>query len=77
MTTNTSSIADATSEVKERVKTAIQATESKMSAARLLKLRQVKEHAEGLSKRGLLREPKYSPSGSAADFEKQYLSKRG
>lgn len=77
MTTNTSSIADATSEVKDRVETAIQTAESKMSPARLLRLRQVIEHAEGLSKRGLLREPKYSPSGSPADFEKQYLSKKG
>ena len=76
MTTNTSSTAAATSDVAERVEGVVQAAESRMSPERLEHLKQVKEKADGLRSRGLLRHREYS-SPMPAQLEKLYtLSRR-
>lgn len=71
MTTNTSSTAAATSDVASRLGQAVQSAESRMSPERLEHLKEVKAKADGLSDRGLLRQPGYS-AAQPAQLEKMY-----
>lgn len=71
MTTNTFYTVDASSDIEKRVKEAIGKASTNRSQERLQHIKEVKRHADDLSKRGLLRQQTYS-SLSSADFYKLY-----
>ena len=71
MTSNTFSTAGATFDIETRVKDAIQQASSKLSSERLVRIKEIKLHADDLSKRGLLKRQEYT-SLSSADFKKIY-----
>ena len=75
MTTNTSSIVAAISDVAERVAEVVESAGGRLSADRLERLKKVKERADDLTSRGLLSPKSYS-SPSPAQMQKLYaLSK--
>lgn len=73
MTTNTSSIAAASSNIQERVEEAIQKASANLGKERIQRIKQVKLRADDLSNRGFLRRQTYS-SLSSADFARLYPS---
>lgn len=72
MTTKSSSIAVATSDISGRLKNAVKAAEIITDPARMHRLKEVKKRIDKLSEKGLLKRQKYS-SLSTADFEKRYI----
>lgn len=75
MTTNTSSIAVAISDIETRVQKALKTASVRLNPERLEHLKLLKQRADNLSSRGLLQRSTYA-SSSAADLEKQYLSNK-
>jgi hypothetical protein len=73
MTTNTSSTAVATSDLAERVETAIKHAVGKLDKERLQHLQDLRRRADEFAKKGLLCPREYA-SSSSADFRKRYLS---
>ena len=67
--------AAATSDLADRVQTAIKQARDKIGKERMERLLAVKRRADELSKRGLLRKAEYSES-SSADLRKRYLSSK-
>ncbi|MGH8497209.1 MAG: hypothetical protein ACRERV_00095, partial [Methylococcales bacterium] len=65
MTTNTSSIAAASSNIQERVEEAIQKASANLGKERIQRIKQVKLRADDLSNRGFLRRQTYSSLSSA------------
>jgi hypothetical protein len=73
MTTNTSSIAVATSSVTDRVQKSIKQAERSRTPEQVARLEEVKRRADQLGQKGLLKRQTYSES-SSADLRKRYLS---
>lgn len=73
MTTSTSSTAAATSSVADRVQEAVTRATRTRTPDQLARLNDVRQRAEDLSQKGLLKRQTYAES-SSADLRKRYLT---
>ena len=73
MTTQASYIVDATSDVTDRLNSAIRDAQQRVGRARLDKLSEVQDKVEDLKRRGLLKRQEYA-AAKTADFQKLFMN---